>query len=63
MAVLETEVLTRRFDKITAVDALRALMVVGGVSTYGIGLDLGILLAATTLLVILAARLYPRVVI
>ena len=45
------------------VDALRALMVVGGASAYGIGLDLGILLAATTLLVILAARLYPRVVI
>ncbi len=45
------------------VDALRALMVVGGASTYGIGLDLGILLAATTLLIMLAARLYPRVVI
>jgi ABC-2 type transport system permease protein len=45
------------------VDALRALMVVGGASAYGIGLDLGILLAATALLVILAARLYPRVVI
>jgi ABC-2 type transport system permease protein len=45
------------------VDALRALMIVGGASAYGIGLDLGILLAATTLLVILAARLYPRVVI
>ena len=45
------------------VDALRALMVMGGASTYGIGLDLGILLAATTLLVMLAARLYPRVVI
>ena len=45
------------------VDALRALMVVGGASAYGIGLDLGILLAATTLLVILGARLYPSVVI
>ncbi len=45
------------------VDALRALMVAGGVSTYGIGLDLGILAATTTLLIILAARLYPRVVI
>jgi len=38
-------------------------MVAGGVSAYGIGLDLGVLLAATTLLVMLAARLYPRVVI
>ncbi len=45
------------------VDALRALMIVGGVSTYGIGLDLGILLVATTLLIMLAARLYPRVVV
>ena len=45
------------------VDALRALMIMGGASAYGIGLDLGILLAATTLLIMLAARLYPRVVI
>ena len=45
------------------VDELRALMIVGGASAYGIGLDLGILLAATTLLIMLAARLYPRVVI
>jgi ABC-2 type transport system permease protein len=45
------------------VDALRALMIVGGASVYGIGLDLGVLLAATTLLIILAARLYPTVVI
>jgi ABC-2 type transport system permease protein len=45
------------------VDALRTLMIVGGASVYGIGLDLGVLLAATTLLIILAARLYPTVVI
>lgn len=45
------------------VDALRALMIVGGASAYGIGLDLGILLAATTLLIMLAAWLYPSVVV
>jgi ABC-2 type transport system permease protein len=45
------------------VDALRALMLIGGVSAYGVGLDLGILLAATTLLIMLAAQLYPSVVV
>ena len=44
------------------VDALRALMLVGGASTYGIGLDLSVLLAVTALLVILGGRLYPNVV-
>ncbi|MBC7260612.1 MAG: ABC transporter permease [Chloroflexi bacterium] len=44
------------------VDALRALMLVGGASTYGIGLDLTVLLAVTALLVILGGRLYPNVV-
>ena len=43
------------------VDALRSLMVTGGASSYGIGFDLGILLAATTVLVVIAARLYPNV--
>jgi ABC-type branched-subunit amino acid transport system ATPase component len=45
------------------VDALRALMIVGGASAYGIGFDVGILLVATTLLIMLAARLYPSVVV
>ena len=45
------------------VDALRAMMLVGGTSVYGVGLDLAIVLGATTLLVILAGRLYPSVVI
>lgn len=45
------------------VDALRALMVAGATSTYGIGMDLLILWCATILLVILASRLYPRVVV
>jgi ABC-2 type transport system permease protein len=44
------------------VDALRALMLREGVSVYGIGVDLGILLAFTTVLVIFGSRLYPSVV-
>jgi ABC-2 type transport system permease protein len=43
------------------VDALRALMVVGGTSSYGIGMDLAVLLLATSAFVIIAARLYPNV--
>jgi len=43
------------------VDALRALMVVGGTSTYGIGLDMAVLVLAMSALVIVAARLYPNV--
>jgi ABC-2 type transport system permease protein len=44
------------------VDALRTLMLSGGVSAFGIGLDLLILMTATTLLVLIGARLYPSVV-
>jgi ABC-2 type transport system permease protein len=44
------------------VDALRALMLAGGTSEYGLGADFGILVAATTVLVLLGARLYPTVV-
>jgi ABC-2 type transport system permease protein len=44
------------------VDALRALMVVGGSTIYGVLFDLGVLVAATCVLVIAAARLYPRVI-
>jgi ABC-2 type transport system permease protein len=43
------------------VDALRALMLRGGVSAYGLGLDVVILLAFTTVLVIIGGRLYPSV--
>jgi ABC-2 type transport system permease protein len=43
------------------VDALRALMLKGGTSTYGLGLDLTVLLAATTVLVIIGGKLYPNV--
>jgi ABC-2 type transport system permease protein len=45
------------------VDALRALMVSGGSSGFGIGIDIGFLLATTALLIIVAGRLYPRVVV
>lgn len=44
------------------VDALRGLMIVGGTSTYPFAIDLAVLLAATTLLTLICARLYPRVV-
>jgi ABC-2 type transport system permease protein len=44
------------------VDALRALMLVGGASTYGLAVDFGILAAALTVLVMVGARAYPRVV-
>ncbi len=44
------------------VDALRALMVVGAPTVYGVMLDLAILLATCAILVIAGARLYPRVI-
>ena len=45
------------------VDALRALMLAGGVSAYGVGLDVSILIVAMTILVIIGARVYPNVAI
>lgn len=52
-----------RFNPLSyEVDALRALMIAGGVSAFGLGMDFGVLLATTTVLVLLAARIYPRVV-
>ena len=42
------------------VDAMRALMVVGGRSVTGIGLDFVVLLATTLALVAVASRLYPN---
>ncbi|MDD3926081.1 MAG: ABC transporter permease [bacterium] len=44
------------------VDALRSLMLVQGASHYGIGLDIGVLIAATAILTAVGVRLYPRVV-
>lgn len=43
------------------VDALRAMMLAGGTSVYGLGLDFGILLVATTALIIFGGWLYPNV--
>ena len=45
------------------VDALRALMLAGGTSAYGVGLDIVVLLVATAILVTIGAHLYPKVVI
>lgn len=42
------------------VDALRALMLAGGVSEYGLLLDFGVLLAAAAALTAIAARMYGR---
>jgi len=44
------------------VDALRALMLAGTVSSYGIGLDLLILGGATALLLFIGGQLYPTIV-
>jgi len=44
------------------VDALRYLMVIGGTSVYGILVDIAALMVSTAILVLIAARLYPRVI-
>jgi ABC-2 type transport system permease protein len=44
------------------VDALRALMIPGAPSHFGVGVDLAVLAVANVAIVALAARLYPRVV-
>lgn len=45
------------------VDALRALMIQGGVSNFGLTVDFSVLLVSTVVLVMIGARLYQRVVI
>jgi len=45
------------------VDALRTLMIINGPSVYGIGFDFLFLIAACSINVGVASRLYPRVVI
>ena len=42
------------------VDALRALMLTGAVSKYGVGFDCLVLAATMSVLVVIAARMYPR---
>ena len=44
------------------VDALRTLMVKGGGSGFGLGLDFAVLFVTTGILVVAGARLYPNVV-
>jgi ABC-2 type transport system permease protein len=44
------------------VDALRALMIAGGRSTFGLPLDFAVLLGTLLALLLVAARLYPRLV-
>jgi ABC-2 type transport system permease protein len=45
------------------VDALRGLMVMGVASVYSLRLDMGVLLAATAILVIIGGRMYPKIAI
>jgi len=45
------------------VDALRSLMITGGASVYGLAADFKILVITVAALVILAGRLYPRVIV
>ncbi len=43
------------------VDALRFLMLSGGTSAYGLGMDLGVLALATLFVVAIGSRLYPTI--
>ncbi len=45
------------------VDALRALMLVGGTSVFALGPDMGILVMVTAILVIIGGWMYPRIAI
>ncbi len=45
------------------VDALRALMLSGGTSAFGIGTDFAVLVFATGVLVAICSWLYPKIVI
>ncbi len=45
------------------VDALRSLMIAGGSSIYGLGLDFMVLGITATLMTLVCARLYPRLVL
>jgi len=44
------------------VDALRTMMLAGWPSAFGLGLDFAVVIFATVALIIIGARLYPRVV-
>lgn len=45
------------------VDALRALMIKDGTSSFGVGVDFCVMITVTFLLIMIGARLYPRVVL
>ena len=45
------------------VDALRALMLKGGASSFGLAVDFGFLLLVAVALVIIGAKMYPKVAI
>jgi ABC-2 type transport system permease protein len=42
------------------VDALRTVMLASSTSSFGLGLDYAVILLTTTILVVIGARLYPR---
>ncbi len=42
------------------VDALRTLMLTGGVSRFGLVADCGVLIATSLLMTVIATRMYPR---
>jgi ABC-2 type transport system permease protein len=42
------------------VDGLRTLMLAGGVSKFGLGVDFAVLVGVTVVFIAIAARLYPR---
>jgi ABC-2 type transport system permease protein len=42
------------------VDAIRALMIQGGTTAYGVGADFTVLLLALAVLTVIGARLYPN---
>jgi ABC-2 type transport system permease protein len=42
------------------VDALRGLMIQGAVESFPLALDFGVLIGSTIVLIMIAARLYPR---
>jgi ABC-2 type transport system permease protein len=44
------------------VDALRSLMLAGGSSIDGLGTDFVVMFSVTVALILIGARLYPRVV-
>jgi ABC-2 type transport system permease protein len=44
------------------VDALRRLMIVGGSTSFGLGMDFAVLAVAFALLVGIATRLYPKII-